>query len=89
MKVGNMLRGHFTVWSFERLSSDQEINPRDILHDGDLLLNTRNTLELVWKVALWRSELVGAVFNSNMMRLVPCSERIDFTAVPQTGHGAS
>lgn len=79
MKMGNMLRGYFTVWSFERLSSDQEINPRDILHDGDLLLNTRNTLELVGKVALWRSELVGAVFNSNMMRLVPCSERIDST----------
>jgi type I restriction enzyme S subunit len=79
MKMGNMLRGFFTVKSFERLASEQEINPRDVLHDGDLLLNTRNTLELVGKVALWRSELVGAVFNSNMMRLAPGREKIDST----------
>jgi type I restriction enzyme S subunit len=36
---------------------------------GDVLFNTRNTLELVGKVAIWRDELPIAYYNSNLMRL--------------------
>ena len=39
------------------------------LRFGDLLFNTRNTLELVGKVAIWRNELPLAYYNSNLMRL--------------------
>ena len=42
---------------------------QDRLLNGDILLNTRNTLDLVGKVAVWRSELPRAYFNSNLMRL--------------------
>ena len=34
-----------------------------------MLFNTRNTLELVGKVAIWRNELPVAYYNSNLMRL--------------------
>jgi type I restriction enzyme, S subunit len=34
-----------------------------------LLFNTRNTLELVGKVSIWRNELPFALYNSNIMRL--------------------
>jgi type I restriction enzyme S subunit len=37
--------------------------------EGDLLFNTRNTLELVGKVAIWRNELPFAVYNSNLLRM--------------------
>jgi type I restriction enzyme S subunit len=44
-------------------------NHNDLLKFGDVLFNTRNTLELVGKVAIWRNELPQAYFNSNLMRL--------------------
>jgi type I restriction enzyme S subunit len=37
--------------------------------EGDLLFNTRNTLDLVGKVAIWRNELPFAIYNSNLMRM--------------------
>ena len=57
MKMGNMDRGRFLVGSFERLASNAKFAERDILTNGDLVLNTRNSLDLVGKVALWRDEL--------------------------------
>ena len=36
---------------------------------NDLFFNTRNTLDLVGKVALWRGELPIAYYNSNLLRL--------------------
>ena len=39
------------------------------LRKDDVLFNTRNTLDLVGKVALWRDELPEAYFNSNIMRM--------------------
>src|SRR5208283_2188506 len=39
------------------------------LQYGDVLFNTRNTLELVGKVAIWKNELNEAYFNSNLMRI--------------------
>ncbi len=40
----------------------------DRLTYGDVLLNTRNTPELVGKVAIWKNELSRAYFNSNLLR---------------------
>jgi len=53
----------------ERIDDSIELSKRDYLQAGDLLLNTRNSLELVGKVALWRDEAHGAVFNNNLMRI--------------------
>jgi type I restriction enzyme S subunit len=36
---------------------------------GDVLFNTRNTLDLVGKVSIWREELPVAYYNSNILRL--------------------
>src|SRR5690606_12427351 len=44
-------------------------NKDDILKEGDLLFNTRNTLDLVGKVAIWKNELPFALYNSNLMRM--------------------
>lgn len=80
IKMGNMGRGRFDVREYERLPRSLEISPRDHLRAGDLLLNTRNSLDLVGKVAMWRGELPEAVFNSNIMRLVPDGSMIASTA---------
>jgi type I restriction enzyme S subunit len=69
MKMGNLARGYFD------LSKVQFITPGvrpELLHQlvyGDVLFNTRNTLDLVGKVAIWRDELPAAYYNSNLMRL--------------------
>ncbi|WLR96579.1 restriction endonuclease subunit S [Shinella sumterensis] len=39
------------------------------LHDGDLLFNTRNSFELVGKVALWSGRPSGCLYNNNLLRL--------------------
>lgn len=70
MKMGNMLRGRFSVARFERIP-DSQVKECDVLRSEDLLLNTRNSLDLVGKVSMWRCEFKRAVFNSNMMRLSP------------------
>lgn len=69
MKMGNLARGNFD------LSKVQFIRP-GVLPDsahrlvyGDVLFNTRNTLDLVGKVAIWRDEIPVAYYNSNLMRL--------------------
>ena len=41
---------------------------KDKLNYGDILFPTRNTLELVAKISIWRNELPMAYFNSNIMR---------------------
>jgi type I restriction enzyme S subunit len=69
MKMGNLARGNFD------LSKVQFIRPGvlpDSVHRlvyGDVLFNTRNTLDLVGKVAIWRDEIPVAYYNSNLMRL--------------------
>lgn len=42
---------------------------KDRLQANDVLFNTRNTLDLVGKVSIWRCELPVAYFNSNIMRM--------------------
>ena len=49
-------------------ASDEE-RARFHLARGDLLFNTRNSVELVGKVGIVRTVPAGAVFNNNLMRL--------------------
>ena len=69
IKMGNLGRGKINLEKIEYLPSPVKPNELDRLHTGDILFNTRNTPELVGKVAVWRDELPVAYFNSNLMRL--------------------
>jgi type I restriction enzyme S subunit len=69
MKMGNLGRGTITLGKIEYVSDGKVLSDRDVLKKGDILFNTRNTLDLVGKVAMWRGELEQAVFNSNIMRI--------------------
>lgn len=69
IKMGNIERGVISVEKLQYLSEDEVFNEEDVLKNGDLLFNTRNTLELVGKVAIWREEMPFAVYNSNLLRL--------------------
>ena len=67
IKMGNLDRGSIKLDKLEYVTSTPHKN--DLLQYGDVLFNTRNTLELVGKIAIWRDELPQAYFNSNLMRL--------------------
>ncbi|MGD0202568.1 MAG: restriction endonuclease subunit S [Candidatus Bathyarchaeia archaeon] len=69
MKMGNIERGNINLDKIEYIKQNVKPSERDKLNFGDILFNTRNTLELVGKVAIWRDELPIAYFNSNLMRL--------------------
>ena len=69
IKMGNLGRGKISLNKVERLAEDSSYVETDLLRRGDLLFNTRNTLELVGKVAIWHDELPMALYNSNIMRL--------------------
>ncbi len=68
IKMGNIQRGFISKDKVEYIVENQKPNKQDKLYFGDVLFNTRNTLELVGKVAIWRNELSEAYFNSNLMR---------------------
>lgn len=69
IKMGNLGRGEININKVQFLPKDIEYNKEDILKIGDLLFNTRNTLDLVGKVSVWREELPFALYNSNLMRM--------------------
>jgi type I restriction enzyme S subunit len=69
MKMGNLARGQFDVAKVEYIAPAIAPEEQHRLKKGDVLLNTRNTLDLVGKVAIWRCELPLAYYNSNLMRL--------------------
>jgi type I restriction enzyme S subunit len=69
IKMGNIERGNISVEKILYLPEGSLYNREDVLNVGDLLLNTRNTLELVGKVAIWRNELPLAIYNSNLLRM--------------------
>jgi type I restriction enzyme S subunit len=69
IKMGNLDRGVIKIDKVQYLPEDNEYNEEDVLKENDLLFNTRNTLELVGKVAIWKNELPFAVYNSNLMRM--------------------
>ena len=69
MKMGNLARGYFDLRKVQFITPS--VRPESVhrLVYGDVLFNTRNTLDLVGKVAIWRDELPVAYYNSNLMRL--------------------
>lgn len=69
IKMGNIGRGNIILDKIQYLPNTEQINNEDILVKGDLLFNTRNTLDLVGKVAIWNDELKFALYNSNLMRM--------------------
>ncbi|PKM12822.1 MAG: hypothetical protein CVV15_03205 [Gammaproteobacteria bacterium HGW-Gammaproteobacteria-5] len=68
MKMGNIGRGHFDLAKVQFITPGVRPELEHQLIRGDVLFNTRNTLDLVGKVAIWRGELPVAYYNSNLMR---------------------
>ncbi|MBL7728407.1 MAG: hypothetical protein JNM68_12010, partial [Dinghuibacter sp.] len=60
MKMGNINRGFIDISKIQYINSNVKPSDNDLLCYGDILFNTRNTLELVGKVAVWRNELPKA-----------------------------
>src|SRR5438067_2103260 len=69
IKMGNIGRGKISLFKVEYTPASLKYSDDYLLKKGDLLLNTRNTLDLVGKVAVWRNELKAALFNSNLLRM--------------------
>jgi type I restriction enzyme S subunit len=69
MKMGNIARGYIDTAKVEYITPGITPDLNHRLCYGDVLFNTRNTLDLVGKVAIWRDELPVAYYNSNLMRL--------------------
>ena len=69
IKMGNLGRGRLNCENIEFIQSATAPAERDCLQFDDVLFNTRNTLDLVGKVAIWRNERPKAYFNSNIMRM--------------------
>ena len=67
--MGNLSRGNISLTKVEYIKAGEAVAERDLLKKGDVLFNTRNTLDLVGKVSIWLNELPEAYFNSNIMRL--------------------
>ena len=76
IKMGNLSRGNITLEKVEYIKATVP-DKKDLLHYGDVLFNTRNTPELVGKVAIWRDELPEAYYNSNLLRFVFDPEKAD------------
>jgi type I restriction enzyme S subunit len=68
IKMGNLSRGKIILEKVQYVPEGVDYDLEDVLKDGDLLFNTRNTLELVGKVSIWKNELQKALYNSNIMR---------------------
>jgi len=69
IKMGNIARGYVNISKTEYITPGITPEGQHKLTKGDVLFNTRNTLDLVGKVAIWRDELPVAYYNSNLMRL--------------------
>ena len=67
IKMGNISRGYINLKKIEYVIGFPP-SENDRLTYDDVLLNTRNTPELVGKVAIWKNELSRAYFNSNLLR---------------------
>ena len=76
IKMGNLGRGFIDLKKIFYIKSGTIPQQIDKSNYGDILFNTRNTLDLVGKVAIWKDELPLAFFNSNIMRLVFKDEEI-------------
>jgi len=68
LKMGNIQRGYFSLDKLEFLEANAQVEPDNIVHYGDFFFNTRNTLELVGKGAIWTGNSGKYAFNSNIAR---------------------
>lgn len=68
IKMGNIDRGKIILDKIEYVA-DKNIIIADKLIYGDFLFNTRNTPDLVGKVAVWKNELKNAYYNSNLLNI--------------------
>jgi type I restriction enzyme S subunit len=69
-KMNNVtMDGRVIATDLVYVSASKAEQERFALRDGDVLFNTRNSLELVGKVGLVRNPPVNAVFNNNLMRI--------------------
>lgn len=69
IKMGNLARGNIKIDKIQYIDDVEEVDSIDRIKEGDLFFNTRNTLELVGKVAIWKNELPLAYYNSNLMKM--------------------
>lgn len=69
IKMGNLNRGKISLNKVYYIQESEKVEEIDKIRSGDLFFNTRNTLDLVGKVAIWRNELPVAYYNSNLMYL--------------------
>ena len=69
IKMGNLGRGNIVLNKLQYIDDAEIVEEIDIIKEGDLFFNTRNTLELVGKVAVWKNELPLAYYNSNLMKI--------------------
>ena len=69
IKMGNLDRGNIKLNKLQYINTEENIDDSDKINYGDLFFNTRNTLDLVGKVAIWRDELPCAYYNSNLMKM--------------------
>lgn len=69
MKMGNIGRGAFELSHIQFIPPGVTLDSRHRLFEGDVLFNTRNTLDLVGKVAIWKCKLPLAYYNSNLLKL--------------------
>ncbi len=68
LKMGNLRWGALALANVE--SIDLKSVPKEFyLESGDLLFNTRNTMELVGKTAVWHGEKATATFDNNLLRV--------------------
>ena len=74
--MGNLERGKISLNKLDYIHSSITPNQLHRLKRGDVILNTRNTHELVGKVAIWNDQLREAYFNSNLLRLEFKSDRV-------------
>jgi type I restriction enzyme S subunit len=68
IKMGNIARVAIDLHKVEYIPETEEVDPNHRLMSGDVILNTRNTLDLVGKVSIWRDQLPRAYYNSNILR---------------------
>ena len=69
IKMGNIARIDIDLARVEYIPESATVDDVHMLKFGDVLFNTRNTLDLVGKVSIWRDELPVAYYNSNILRL--------------------
>lgn len=77
IKMGNIGRGKILTEKIEYIADNIDYSETDILKKDDILFNTRNTLDLVGKVSIWKDELPFALYNSNLLKLEFKAEYIE------------